>query len=98
MKLQLLTFGLITLALVCLVQALPQQGQLIQDTRIDDKITNPSGSRREEITDDRILAEPGGVIEEIKTDQISNTFGSGSNYNPNLQGNYNPNYSPSGRR
>ena len=90
-----LYIGLIALALAYLVQAMPQ---ILQETKIADTITNPSGSRQEEINDDRIISRSGGGIELIKTDQISSTFGSRYPYNRNQQGSYNPNYFPSGRR
>ena len=34
-------------------------GQLIKETKVDDIITNPDGSRREEIIDDKIIRIPG---------------------------------------
>jgi hypothetical protein len=34
-------------------------GQLVKETKVDDVITNPDGSRREEIFDDKIFRRPG---------------------------------------
>ncbi len=37
-------------------------GQLVKETKVDDVITNPDGSRREEIFDDKIFRRPGTLL------------------------------------
>ena len=85
---QFSTLAILTLSLLCYGTAAPQQqkGQIIKETITDDIITYPDGSRREEIIDDEIIARPDGAIEEIKTDQISTSRGSGSY--PSSQGSF----------